>query len=69
MQVMYKVVLVLNSLHCLVKYPKQIFLFIKKPKWIKSSFFFGGGERLDMRGASGCFKKATQTPNAGHPIW
>jgi hypothetical protein len=19
--------------------------------------------------ASGCFKKATQTPNAGHPIW
>jgi hypothetical protein len=22
-----------------------------------------------LPGSAGCFKKATETPNAGHPIW
>jgi hypothetical protein len=30
-------------------------------------FFFFVGDAL--LGSAGCFKKATQTPNAGHPIW
>jgi hypothetical protein len=48
---------------------------VDRVKWLERAalqpindflFFFVGDALL---GSAGCFKKATQTPNAGHPIW